>query len=114
MPESTIPEAIQTNETLNPEANETSEHARPFSQVSNLSCSRHESVTTFIERTVTNLASPQLEQFIQESGQGYSETTKVFVSEPIVVVGEQPAGPKTIIAEEIQSQQTVGRSLPLF
>ena len=93
------------------EKNEPEKDARPVFQTPNLSCSDDESVTTYIQMTISNFPRPQLEHPVQEPKKRLFELVKVSESEPVMATVGQPAIPANQIAKETQSGAPDNREL---
>ena len=86
MPESTNPVVNQDVEEheKTQEKGEPQKDVRSESQASNMSCSTDESVTAFIERTVSSYPAPQLEQTHQTVTERFPVAAKTSESEPLL------------------------------
>ena len=91
LPESTNPEVTPDNEAqkdlqeVPQETTAPSNEIRPESQASNLSCSTDESVTAFIERTVSQFPSSQVTALDPLPEENPQETVKSSESDPLAI-----------------------------
>ena len=117
-PQPTSPQNAGGEELERQESNETAVPVRPSSRACECSRSTDESVTAFIERTVSEMVQPEVESAItfppqQGSTVSLTTTNTVFlmasVSDPIVVGMTRPRLRQSQTTKRRQDQTTVGR-----
>ena len=113
LPESTIPAVNQDVEEQEPtqEKGEPQKDNRPESQASNMSCSTDESVTAFIEKTVSGYPEAQPEQRVQAVTESLPVVAKTSESEPLTITTGRTAPEANSNPEEVESENPVKRVL---
>ena len=106
MPESTNPGVNQDVEEheKTQEKGEPQKDGRSESQASNMSCSTDESVTAFIERTVSSYRAPQLEQTDQTVTERFLVAAKKSESEPLMITVGQATTEANSNHEEVETE----------